>query len=151
MDLVRWNDRNVEPVDAFDWLQREINELFDFPRFPETAGLFDRRMTPAVDVIEHPDRYVVTCDLPGMKEEDIEVTVASGLLTIKGEKRAEEEKEDTKVYRKETWEGSFQRTLTLPEGVNADKVDAEYKDGVLRITLPKREEAKTKRIPLKTN
>ncbi|UCF99534.1 MAG: Hsp20/alpha crystallin family protein [Spirochaetaceae bacterium] len=150
MALVRWYDRDLEPTSTFDWLQRQINELFDFPRIPESRGLFDRRVSPAIDVIEHADRFTVECDLPGISQKDIDISIASGVLTIKGEKKVEKQSENTKVYRKETWEGSFQRTLSLPTGVDSDKVEATFNNGVLKISLPKREEAKTKRIELKT-
>jgi HSP20 family protein len=149
MALVRWYDRDLEPLSTFDRLQRQINDLFDFPRFPEIQGVFDRRVSPAIDVIEHPDSFTVQCDLPGIDQKDIDISIASGVLTIKGEKRSEQKTEKRKVYKQETWEGSFQRTLSLPTVVNADKVQARFADGVLTIELPKREEAKTKRIELK--
>ena len=149
MALVRWYDRDLEPVGTFDWLQRQINELFDFPRFPESQGLFDRSVSPAIDVVEHADRFTVECDLPGIDQKDIDISIASGVLTIRGEKKTEKKSEKSKVYKKETWEGSFQKTVSLPTGVDADKVEATFTDGVLKITLPKREEAKTKKIELK--
>ena len=149
MALVRWYDRDLEPVGTFDWLQRQINELFDFPRFPESQGLFDRRVSPAIDVVEHADRFTVECDLPGIDQKDIDISIALGVLTIRGEKKTEKKSEKSKVYKKETWEGSFQKTVSLPTGVDADKVEATFTDGVLKITLPKREEAKTKKIELK--
>ena len=149
MALIRWYDRDLEPVGTYDWLQRQINDLFDFPRFPETQGLFDRRVSPAIDVIEHPDSFTVECDLPGMDQKDIDISIASGVLTIKGEKRTEQKSENRKVYKKETWEGNFQRTISLPSVVDADKVEASFSDGVLKITLPKREDVKAKRIALK--
>ena len=149
MALIRWYDRNLEPVGTFDWLQRQINDLFDFPRFPETQGLFDRRISPAIDVIEHPDRFTVECDLPGIDQKDIDISIASGVLTIKGEKKSEQRSETRKVYKKETWEGNFQRTISLPSVVDADRVEASFSNGVLKIQLPKREEAKAKRIELK--
>ncbi len=149
MALIRWRDRDLEPVGTFDWLQQQINDLFDFPRFPEMQGLFDRRISPAVDVVEHPDHFRVECDLPGLDMKDIDLSIASGVLTIKGEKREERVSDKAKVYRKETWEGSFQRTVSLPATVDADKVEATYRDGVLVIRLPKKEEAKTRKIELK--
>lgn len=134
---------------TFDWLQEQINDLFDFPRFPEIHGLFDRTMSPAIDVVEHPDKFTVECDLPGISQKDIDISIAAGVLTIKGEKKGERVSDTTKFYRQETWEGSFQRTISLPAAVDPDKVEASYRDGVLMIELPKREEAKTKRIELK--
>ena len=149
MALLRWYGKDLEPVGTFDWLQRQINDLFDFPRFPETQGLFDRRVSPAIDVIEQPDSYTVKCDLPGIDQNDIDISIASGVLTIKGEKKTEQKAEKRKIYKKEIWEGNFQRTISLPSGVNADRVEASFSNGVLKVTLPKREEAKTKRIELK--
>jgi len=151
MALVRWRDRELEPVDTFHWLQEQINDLFaDFPRWPTTRGLFERTISPAVDVIEGPDRYTVECELPGMDQKDIDVSIAGGVLTVKGEKKGQQESKGGKVYRKESWEGSFQRTLSLPQNVDSGKVEASYKHGVLQIVLPKSESARAKRIPLKT-
>jgi HSP20 family protein len=149
MALIRWRDRDLEPAGTFDWLQQQINDLFDLPRVPEMQGLFDRRISPAVDVVEHPDRFMVECDLPGLEQKDIDLSIASGVLTIKGEKKGEKVNEKAKVYRKETWEGSFQRTIALPATVDAEKVEATYRDGVLAIELPKKEEARTRKIELK--
>ena len=150
MALIRWRDRDLEPAGTFDWLQQQINDLFDFPRSPEMQGLFDRRVSPAIDVVEHADRFTVECDLPGLDQKDIEISMASGVLTIKGEKKGEKVNEKAKVYRQETWEGSFQRTVALPASVDADKVDASYRNGVLTIELPKSEEARTRKIELKS-
>jgi HSP20 family protein len=152
MALVRWRDRELEPVDTFDWLQEQINDLFeDFPRLPSTRGLFDRTASPALDVVEGPDSYTVECELPGMEEKDIDVSMASGVLTIKGEKKGQSERKGARVYRKETWEGSFQRTVSLPQNVDSGKVEASYRDGVLRIVLPKSDSARAKRIQLKSS
>jgi len=150
MALIRYRNRDLEPVNSFDWLQDQINDLFEFPRFPEMHGLFDRAISPAIDVVEHPDKFTVECDLPGVSQKDIDISIAAGVLTIKGEKKEEKVSDDAKFYRQETWEGSFQRTVSLPAAVDTDKVEAAYRDGVLVIELPKREEAKTKRIELKS-
>jgi len=150
MALIRWRDRDLEPVGTFDWLQQQINDLFEIPRFPEMQGLFDRTISPAVDVVEHPDHFQVECDLPGLDMKDIDLSIGAGVLTIKGEKKEEEVSDKAKVYRKETWEGSFQRTVALPVTVDVDRVEATYRDGVLVVKLPKREEAKTRKIELKS-
>ena len=88
----------------------------------------------------------MTCELPGLEQKDIDVTIASNVLTIKGQRKNEWEEKRGKVYRKESWSGSFQRTLPLPTSVDGEKIKAELKDGILTITLPKREEAKPKQI-----
>ncbi len=152
MALVRWRDRDLGPGDTLDWLQDQVNDLFQsFSGLPLARGLFDRTISPPVDVIETPDRYLVECDLPGMDQKAIDVSIASGVLTIKGEKKGPGNGKDAKVYRNEIWEGSFQKTLSLPQNVDADRIDATYADGVLRITVPKSESAKAKKIALKAS
>jgi HSP20 family protein len=129
----------------FDRLRDEINRLFDFDSWPESTGLFDRSFSPSLDVVEHDDEFAVSIDLPGVSEKDIDITVANNVLTVRGEKN-EEKEEKGRYYRKETWSGGFQRTISLPNTVDANKVEAGMKNGVLTVRLPKREEAKPKRI-----
>jgi HSP20 family protein len=149
MDLVRWRRSYPNPARELNRLQREINDLFSFSPFPDSRGVFDRSISPALDVLESDDEFSIRCDLPGMKQEEIEISVASGVLTIKGEKKAEEHAEKTRVYRTETWEGSFQRTVSLPAEADSEKIEATLRDGVLTVTVPKRDEAKPKQITLK--
>jgi len=137
----------MDPVQGLERLQREINRLFDFPRSVESHGLFDRTVSPAVDVVETADTFVVHVDLPGIDAKDIDISVAGNVLTLKGERKARGHKGE--VYRKETWEGSFQRTLSLPVTVDPDRVSAAFKEGVLEITIGKREEARPRRISVK--
>jgi len=147
MAIIRWKDRDVnDPWSDFKKLQNEINNLFDFDAFPSTTGLFDRSFSPAVDVSENPNGYTVTCELPGLELKDIDVSIASNVLTIKGQKKDEKEEKKGKFFRKESWSGSFQRTLPLPISIDAEKIQAELKDGILSIVLPKKEEAKPKQI-----
>jgi HSP20 family protein len=107
--------------------------------------------TPALDLYEDKDNFVVKAELPGMKREDIEVSLHEGSLSISGERKSEEKHADAEVYRTERFFGRFQRTVTLPTPVAAAKVKAAYKDGVLTITLPKTEEAKPKQIEVNVN
>jgi len=93
---------------------------------------------------------VVRCDLPGVKLDDLELTVASGVLTLKGEKKLPERNERSRVYREEIWAGRFQRTISLPGEVDAEKVTADLADGVLAVALPKREESKPRQITVKS-
>ncbi|RKX76056.1 MAG: Hsp20/alpha crystallin family protein [Spirochaetes bacterium] len=152
--LTRWRRKTTEPTewaaDPFERLQREINRLFDFDRWgwDETTGIFDRTISPPMDIVEKPDSIVVTCDLPGVDKKDLDISISGNVLTIKGEKKEEKEEKETQYYRKESWSGSFQRTVSLPNTVDADKVEAVMKDGVLRLTMPKKEEAKRKQIPV---
>ncbi|MBN1410247.1 MAG: Hsp20/alpha crystallin family protein [Spirochaetales bacterium] len=147
MAIVRWKNRDLyDPWADFKSLQDEINDLFDIDRFPSTTGLFDRSVSPAIDVIEGEHEFTVKCELPGMEQKDIDVSIASNILTIKGQKKNEVEEKKGKYYKKESWAGNFQRTLSLPSSVAADKISAELKDGILTIALPKKEEAKPKQI-----
>ncbi|MFW6387907.1 MAG: Hsp20/alpha crystallin family protein [bacterium] len=146
-DLMNRRNQGVwQPGRELSRLQDEINSLFNFDDWDWAPGLFDRNIAPALDMVENNDDFVVTVDLPGVSRDNVDLSVADNVLTIKGDKKGEKEDGDGNYYRKETWEGSFQRTVSLPQGVDADKVKAEMKDGVLRITLPKREEAKPRKI-----
>ena len=127
-----------------------------WPTFGRLAGLqdeldrlFESPMTgwaPALDVHEDKEGFSIRVELPGMKREDIEVTLQDGALVISGERKAEQVSEETTVHRQERYYGKFTRALTLPAAVAGDKVKAQYKDGILTVTLPKAEEAKPKAI-----
>lgn len=110
------------------------------------SGLFDRDRAPAIDLIEDAEGYRIIADLPGIDRKDLEVSVTGSLLTIKGEKKADMEGGKRKFFRRETWVGSFMRTIDLPSDVDPEKVNAELKDGVLRIRVAKREEAKPRLV-----
>jgi len=101
---------------------------------------------PAVDVLEKDDKFVVKAELPGMKEEDINVSVVGDTLTIKGEKKTETEVKEEDYYRCERAYGSFYRSIPLPSTVDSAKIEASYEDGVLEVTLPKAPEVKPKKI-----
>lgn len=150
MARLRWRTEEFDPLAEFDRLREEINDLFDVPRSPYVRGLFDRPVSPAIDVTEDGEQFTVTCDVPGMKREDVEVSLAHGVLTIKGEKKAPKRSDRARVYREETWEGKFQRTVAMPSEVDPGKVTADLKDGVLTVTLPKREDAKPKQIAIQS-
>jgi HSP20 family protein len=104
-----------------------------------------------VDLVETDDEIIVKADLPGVQKNDLELTVTDSLLTIKGEKRAEANGEKQKIFRKETWVGSFGRTIELPSLIDTQKVRAELKDGVLTIEIPKKEEAKARLVKVSVN
>ena len=128
-------------------LREEIDRLFESPlaELARTSQILSG-WTPALDLYEDKDSFVVKAELPGMKREDIEVSLHEGSLSISGERKSEEKHEGADAYRTERFFGRFQRTVALPTPVAADKVKAAYKDGVLTITLPKTEEAKPKQI-----
>jgi HSP20 family protein len=107
------------------------------------------RFVPAIDVSEDKDSVTVTAEVPGMAREDLEVTVDNGVLTLRGEKREEEVAEETDYHRIERRYGQFERRMRLPNYVDADKIDATYEDGVLKLEMPKTERAKTRAIEIK--
>ena len=150
MAITRWKKEDAyDPWAEFKSLQDEINDLFNIDRYPVSTGLFDRNFSPAVDVVEDEHDFEIVCELPGLKDEDIEVSVASNVLTIKGVKKDEAVDGKGKYYRRETWTGSFQRTLSLPASVDTEKITAGLSNGVLKISIPKKEEAKPKQISVK--
>ena len=139
MAIVKWKNKNLyDPWAEMRDLQNEINELFNYDRLPNTTGLFDHSVTPPIDFIEKENEYTVSCELPGLEEKDIDVSIASNVLTIKGNKENSREEKKGKYYKKEIWSGSFQRTLSLPTMVDAEKISARLKDGMLLVTLPKK-------------
>lgn len=129
-------------------LQDEMNDLFG--RFlSEPWGETTPSFWPAMEITEKDDDVVVRAELPGMKADDIDISVQGNTLTISGAKKEESEHKDAGFYRSERRYGHFSRSLTLPTDVNAEKIDAMYRDGVLTITLPKSETAKPRKISVK--
>lgn len=120
---------------------RTFGQLFESPGQTQLMGGW----VPALDLYEDKDNLTLKCELPGMKKEDIDISLHEGFLTISGE-RKHEKKQEGEVYRTERYEGRFNRSLALPSKVNFDKINATYKDGVLTVKLPKAEEAKPKQI-----
>ena len=123
-------------------LQDELNHLFESPM---------RVWAPVLDVREDADNFVISAELPGLKRNDISVSLQDGALVISGERTVEKVEEGVEIHRQERFYGKFQRALTLPTPVAADKIKAQYKDGVLTVTLPKAEEAKPKQIDISVN
>lgn len=150
MALVKWKKRDLyDPWANLRSLQSDINDLFEFDRFPSATGIFDRRFSPAIDVIDGEKEYQVVCELPGIDQKNIEVSIASNVLTLKGEKHENKEDKGRHFFKKEAWSGSVQRTIPLSGPVDADKVKAEMADGMLTITVPKKEESIPKQISVK--
>lgn len=143
-DLGRW-DRDMERIMG-DFFGRR-------PWWPErwfrTEGM--ELTAPVVDLYEEKDDIVVKAELPGIEKNNIEVNLADHTLTIKGEKKKEEETKEKNYYRSERSYGSFVRTLELPKDVHTDKVKATFKDGILEVRLPKTEEAKAKEVKVKVD
>ena len=148
MAIERWRPRwGITP-----WRpSRELEEwerLFDdfFGRSPLRLPVEERGWMPAVDVFEKEDKFVVKAELPGMKEDDINVSVVGDTLSIKGEKKTETEIKDEDYYRCERSYGSFYRSIPLPSNVDANKIEASFEDGVLEVVLPKSAKVKPKKI-----
>ena len=153
--LTRWQrpESSMWPVSGrLTNLRDEIDRLFESPlaEWARGSNLLSG-WTPALDIYEDKDNLFVKVELPGMKREDIEVSLHEGCLSVSGERKSESKHEDAEVYRAERFFGRFQRTITLPTPVAADKVKAQYQDGILNITLPKTEEAKPKHIDVNVN
>jgi HSP20 family protein len=132
-------DRLFEDFGIATWRSPFRSSFFDVDPFRRAKAAFSG--VPAVDVTETENGYKVVAELPGMDEKNIEVKIASGMLTIKGEKQEEKEEEKQDYYVRERSFGSFERTFPVPDGVELDKVDASFKKGVLMVTLPKTAEA----------
>jgi HSP20 family protein len=144
MTLVRWTPvRDVLAVR--DEMSRLLEDAFGRAYGSESHSLWH----PAVDIQEQPDKYSVRAELPGMRLEDIKITLKDNQLVIRGEKRQEEEKKDSTFHRVERVYGQFERAFTLSHAVQSDKIDAIYRDGVLEVSIPKAEEAKAREIPIK--
>jgi HSP20 family protein len=149
-NLIRWQRPAIPTWPGFGPLTNlrdEIDRLFEAPltELARTSQLLSD-WTPPLDVYEDKDNVYVRAELPGMRKEEIGLSLHNGSLSLSGERKSEEKFKDAEVYRGERFFGRFQRTVTLPTPVAADKVKAEYKDGILTVTLPKTEEAKPRHI-----
>ena len=145
MALIRW-----EPVRELNTLQSEMNRLFntifDTPVPNETAGV--RRWIPAMDLVETDNDFVLRADLPGVAEGDVNIELEDNVLTVSGERKSEHEERKEGYYRVERASGRFSRSLTLPEGVDADAIKASFEKGVLEIRIPKPEERKPRKVAI---
>ena len=143
--IIRW-----DPVRELDGMRDVMDRMFDesFPR-PIARALWDVPSVPSMDLYQTDDAVVVKMGLPGVKPEDIQVSVANGVLSIRGEVREEKEEKEKTYHLRERRYGSFSRSIALPSNVNSDKADAQFENGVLTLTLPKAEEAKAKTITVK--
>lgn len=144
MTLVRWN-----PVREMLTLESEMGRLFHGLPGGTPEAETSAPWSPRVDIEEGREGYLVKAELPGIKLEDIKITVADNRLVIQGERRREAEKNDTAYHRVERIYGAFERAFTLPKAVAADKIEAIYREGVLEVRVPKAEEAKAREIQIK--
>lgn len=145
MELIPWRR-----LDELTSIRKEIDSLFD--RFFGEIPVLRRvkgDWRPTVDFSETKDKLILKAELPGLEAKDIDVSISGDLLSIKGEKKREEEQEDEHFHSVERYHGSFQRSFRLPHNVKTAKIEATFDKGVLKITLPKTEEARKKEIKIK--
>ena len=148
--LTTWN-----PFRELDEVQNRLSKFFGgFPAFPvrfpkngDTLKLPD--WSPLVDITEDDHEYLFKVDLPEMKKDDVKVTIENGILYISGERKTEKEEKKQKFHRLERFFGTFERSFTVPEDADATKITAEFKDGVLKVHLPKTPAAKSKPVEVK--
>lgn len=144
MAIIRW-----KPMDEVDRLRQEVDQLFG--SFLSGTEPFFSRVYPAINLSEKENHFYVRAELPGVKPEDLDISVVEGKLQIRGERKIDEEEQKTSYHRREREAGLFRRTIALPAKVDPNKVSATLKNGVLTITLPKSEEAIPKKISVKTS
>jgi len=154
MTLLRWQRPEVpqwSPFRHLSSLREEIDRLFESPlaELTQSSSQFLSGWMPAVDLYEDKDNLHLKAELPGMSKDDIEISIHEGVLTLSGERKLSERQQAGEIFRSERALGRFQRTLTLPAQVNAEKVKAQYKDGILTVLLPKAEASKPKQIEIK--
>ena len=138
------------PFRELSTLRDDMDKLWDrfFGEWP-TREPVRREWAPSLDMSETKNNIVVKAEVPGLEPNDIDISITGGVLTIKGEKKQEKEEKDENYHRIERSYGTFTRSVRVPQEVQSDKIEATYKDGVLKITLPKSEEAKKKGIKIK--
>jgi HSP20 family protein len=146
MNLVKWN-----PGREMATLNNQISRFFDESFFP-TRWLDDDSgvgsWNPKVDIYENDNNFVIKAELPGLEKKDVSIDVQDRVLTLKGERKLENEVKEDNYYRREMSYGRFQRAFTLPANVDSDKITADFKDGLLKIEVPKPEEAKPKNVSI---
>lgn len=144
MAIVRW-----DPFKDFLTIQEDLHKMFDRFLGGSEGKSLGAVWAPAIDVFEEDKELVIQAELPGLEAKDVDVTVEEDSLTLKGERKFEKEEKEDKYYRLERRYGLFQRTIPFPVEVKVDQAKAQFKDGVLRITIPKIEERKVKKIKVK--
>ena len=156
MAIQKWRPtRGLTPWSPFaelDDIERRMGEIFERPFLPSIWRRFpieQMNWAPAIDIFEKGDKFIVKAEVPGMKEDDFSISVEGDMLNIKGEKKTESEVKEEDYYRSERSYGSFLRSIALPSTVDAGKIEAEYADGVLEISIPKKAEIKPKKVTIK--
>lgn len=137
MSLMRRDQRGWDPFRELEEMSTRLNRVFgrSYPMSREAMTAFD--WAPSINVSETPNAYVLKAELPGVKKDDVKLQLQDGILTISGERRYEQDHKDEKVHRVETAYGSFMRSFSVPEDASADAIEANYKDGMLTVKMPK--------------
>ena len=148
MSLVRRRPLPGSPKRRESDFMHDLSRYFDDMQSWWEGGGELGAWSPDVNVFDKDDQIIVEAEMPGMKKEDIKVSVQDHTLTLSGERKEETETKDKHFYRRERTEGSFLRSIGLPTGVDSEKIDASYNDGILTLTIPKSEDAKTKRVEI---
>jgi len=147
MAVVRW-----EPLRELSTLQHEMNRLFgSFFDAPASSGATvgaTRQWVPAMDLVETPEHYVLRADLPGLTREDVKIELEENVLTVSGERRSADQFSGDGFHRIERAVGTFARSLTLPTGVEAERIEATFANGVLEVRIPKPEQRKPRRVEI---
>lgn len=151
MRLMRMTRPEGWPLDQLSTLQNEINRLFENPLAGFGASEVFNSWAPAIDLYENKDNLVVTAELPGLKKEDIDISLHEDNLVISGERKEEKEYGENETQRAERFYGRFQRSINLPKKVDVGAIKANYKEGILTVTLPKAAEAKPRQIEVNVN
>jgi HSP20 family protein len=145
MAIIRW-----DPFRDMVTLRDKMNKLFEdsYSGRAEESGLLQGTWAPSVDIFESENELVLTAEVPGIDEKDIEIKLEDNTLTLKGERKLEKETKEENYHRIERSYGSFFRSFSLPNYVDHDKIQAEYQNGVLKITMPKRQESKSRKVKI---
>jgi len=146
MELVRWNPRR-ELFGLHNNINRMFNDFFS-PTVSTDEALSVRGWNPVVDIYENEENIVITAELPGVDKKDMTIDVKGRVLTLKGERSTDNEVKEDNYYRQERSYGKFERAFALPKEVDLEKINADFKDGILKIDIPKAEKSKPKQITI---
>lgn len=149
----RWGLSPGKPFHSLEEAEKMFEDFFGrsyYPSLWHRAPFFEEEWTPVVEIFEKANNYIIKAELPGMKEEDIDVSISNDMLTIKGERFFEDDVKDDDYHCCERYYGSFYRSISLPANAEASKADACLTDGILEITIPKEKESESKKLPVST-
>lgn len=146
MAIVRW-----DPMREIEDMFTRYTKAMGWPGLAAQEAISPAEWVPRVDIAETDNAYLIKAEIPGVNKEDVKITIDDGVLTVSGERKEEKEENNKKLHRVERFYGTFSRSFTLPDNVDETKIDAQFKDGVLTLTVPKTEKAKPKAIEVKVH